>query len=134
MDSLTAYTAAWLRSHAFFSVGAPNYWRANAAWVTREERDHPGFTECLRKIALEFLDSADADDASRALRALAVVARDEDVARLKELAARADGQLSQQARSALWQVRWRKYRQVSGPVLLVVVAVLIAIVRLLATR
>jgi hypothetical protein len=134
MDSLTAYTTDWLRSHAFFSLGTPGYWRANAAWLNREERDHAGFAECLRKVALEFLDSGNADDAGRALRVLAVVGKDEDVARLKELAVRGDLELSQHARRALWQMRWRKYRQVWAPVLLVVVAVLIGVMKLLTTR
>ncbi|HEY6852637.1 MAG TPA: HEAT repeat domain-containing protein [Gemmatimonadales bacterium] len=112
MDSLTAYARDWLESRGFIGQALGRYSLVNDYVLLEEERARPGFARSLRAVALESLTGDDPELRRRAVRVLAYLGTPDDMPRLAALAAEPDQVVAREARAALWEVRWKKYRPV----------------------
>src|SRR5258708_34124765 len=101
LDPLTAYADDWLRNRAFIGHAVGRYSHVNDFLVAQEERARPGFTKCLRDVALESLSASDPATRIRALRVLAFIGTAEDLPRLTALATDPEKRVATRALRAL---------------------------------
>lgn len=76
----------------------------NRTWIEQEASLHPGFGDALRTIALDALGSDEPFEVRRALSALAVLGRPDDVPRLRAVASERGGLLARDAGAAVSEI------------------------------
>src|SRR5260370_28593080 len=110
LDPLSAYADDWLGNRAFIGHAVGRYSHVNDFLVAQEERARPGFTKCLRDVALEALSASDPATRIRPLRVLAFIGPVEDLPRPTPPATMPARTVARHAPAALWDAQWRKDR------------------------
>ena len=98
----------FFRQHTIYPFARPAWVAANRQWIAEQAHAYPGFAPALRRIALEALEAAaaagDGVQVRRALGALAVVGRAEDLARIAAVGAASGGLYAKDARAAAYEI------------------------------
>ena len=98
----------FFRQHTIYPFARPSWVALNRQWIEEQAHSYPGFAAALRHIALEALESGvkaeDGVQVRRALGALAVVGRAEDVPRIAAVGEVGDGVYAKDARAATYEI------------------------------